>query len=580
MVLAQLKCPRGHCFLPCKPQGRQLSFCWVSTIKEFVDNEIQKVENLDTDEGRQQKILWDKFKEIFDPENEINKKNFQNEINQNFLVDVTDYDFSSKVVFIKYIMETNSFKKKFEEMNLEKKDKQLINYYLLSKIKNPGDYSDLETIYFNIEEKLDEPTEKSVIPPSGISIIDNRLSDYNFKKKLYKQMGYILIQNRDEKLQEYTFKNDLRVIKNARLDFDINNLFLYDEFTSKIDPQEVNKKVGYIISSLKKNGLYLIRQDKKTLLCNTDKITSSLVLPISSPNFKIDEKNYFDKITQNGGSNPPPILYNYEPTIKNKLELDEKINKLNSLIPNIKSREEECAVKKRAFALNINPGGQGESWECGEGLHKMRKEYTNLLEKLFVYKNYDFVKVTDKSGKDVWVGILKADVSLYHKTYEKFNIENFAKEIVKGINEKEEKIKSDRKLEQSKHKSYTGYLNQKGTELMEWWNSENYVKSYSYDYGYKFSYFDTLKIMGGLKKWQNNKNSFQDIVTVKDMPPELEEIIPISVVYRNLYSRVIGKDNIENKFDLNGNVVLSNGKNYVFRQDYPDQWIDVEKAKE
>jgi hypothetical protein len=86
--------------------------------------------------------------------------------------------------------------------------------------------------------------------------------------------------------------------------------------------------------------------------------------------------------------------------------------------------------------------------------------------------------------------------------------------------------------------------------------------------------------MGGLKKWQNNKNSFQDIVTVKDMPPELEEIIPISVVYRNLYSRVIGKDNIENKFDLNGNVVLSNGKNYVFRQDYPDQWIDVEKAKE
>jgi hypothetical protein len=535
-------------------------------IQNFVKNEINVDEK--TEEGRQQKELWATFKEIFNPRNAINKSRFQNEINEKYLVDVTDYDFSSKVLYIKYIMQTKRFTAEFEKMTEEKKDEELIKYYLLSKIKNPGVYIDLETIYFNIEENdLGEPKETSVIPPSEIPIIDERLRDYNFKKKLYKQIGYILIQNRDERLQEYTFKDNLRVIKNSQLDNNVNKLFLYDEFTKKINGNNgldnLDKNFEIIINSLKRKGLYLIQQDKTTLLCNTEKETFNIDNVKSNLN-KIHNGKYFDEISKNGGLNPPPILYNYESPIKTKTELDANIRQLGSLILDIKFKEEDCARKRRANALNINPSGQAESWDCGEGLHEKKKEYRNLLEKLFVYKNYDFVL---KKGK--WVGILKADVSLYKMIYDNFEINKFAENIVDDISKKEKD--AEKVIDTSWWP--------KG--FYDWWYKSNIIKSYLYIYGYKFSYFNTLEIKGGLKKWDNTVNMFNDINTVEDMPPELEPIIPISVVYQNLYSRVIGKRNKSgDNLDSNGNVVLSNGENYVFRQDYPDQWISVEKAKE
>ena len=529
-------------------------------IQNFLTDEIEKVKIVDPDEDRQQKKLWADFKKKFNPENDSNKSRFQNEINEKYLVDVNDYDFSSKVSYINYIMQTNMFTADFEKMNLKEKDNKLIKYYLLSKIKNPGVYIDLETIYFNIEENdSGEPIETSEIPPSGIPIIDERLRDYNFIKKLYKAIGYVLIQDRDERLQEYTFKDNLRVIKNTQLDNNVNNLFLYDEFTKKINGNglgDLNENFELIIISLKEKGLYLIQQDKTTLLCNTEEGTYDNN-DIESNLNKIHNGKYFNEISKNGGLNPPPILYDYESPIKTKTELDANISQLGEFTIKISERVEYCV------GYNFVLAEPNDKRICEKELNEMRAKYRNLLEKLFVYKNYDFVL---KKGK--WVGILKADVSLYKMIYNNFEIDKFAENIVDDISKKEEEAK--KMLDKS--------MRLKGWR--HWWWEKAVITTGKYIYGYEFSYFNTLKIKGGLKKWDNTVNMFKDINTVEDMPPELKPIIPISVVYQNLYSRVIGKVNSEDNLDPNGNVVLSNGKNYVFRQNYQDQWISVEKAKE
>jgi hypothetical protein len=130
------------------------------------------------------------------------------------------------------------------------------------------------------------------------------------------------------------------------------------------------------------------------------------------------------------------------------------------------------------------------------------------------------------------------------------------------------------KKEKNISKDFYSYI----TELGKYFYKEYYLNRIKYLYGCKFDYFDTLKFKGGLQKWQTSESKFEDIKTVSDMPAELESIIPISVVYQNLYSRLIGKKTNDKIFDSSGKVLLSDGNNYDFFHSVPNQWADVTRV--
>jgi hypothetical protein len=470
------------------------------------------------------KDLIEKIMIAIDPKDESNVKGFMTDAKK-YLINGDDsfqkVDENESELTKEYIVKTIT-----PQTNID--DKVFYYLKLSPDIVNSSELQ--KRLYFGIEN----------YPSTGIGKVDGFLQNQDFKDALHKKIGFLLTENSISGSQRYKLEDTLKIelangnIKNVTSASDILFDNDFEKFFLVNFAYDKDYSINKIYSVLSENGLYLQVQEKipgKTniFLSNTQKVNFAIApMDLKNDGSKIIKLNKkFNNIVRENEDtdtkSAPPILYNY--TISNTHDIDNKI------IIEKENLERHLISRSRQAGQGLdNPLENME-------IEKIRKIYVSLITEKFVSNNYVF-----SNG----IGLLKQDIALYEKTYEGFDIDAFTSKISDSLTDRETKMSA---LIENKPTatSYTEYL-WSWLEYISLTKSD-YLTFYSYNYGYKFDYFDNLELKGDLNLWYKKGEPKKHITNITDIPSKLDSIIPLSVLYDNVNNRII-KKNPDGTFEI------------------------------
>lgn len=470
------------------------------------------------------KDLIEKIMIAIDPKNESNVEDFMTDA-KNYLINGDDsfqkVDENESELTKKYIVKTIS-----PQTDIDDKV-----FYYLKLSPDIIDSSELQKrLYFGIEN----------YPSTGIGKVDGFLLNQDFKDALHKKIGFLLTENSISGSQRYKLEDTLKIQLSNGQNAIVNSIddILIDDklniFLNGITAYDKDSIVNKIYSTLSKNGLNLQRQKRgdgtmASFLCNTEKPNFYVVEPYDLKNndnniMKLDEHLndiIRGKEKKERSVNAPPILYNYQA----------------QNTPNI---EQAIIETKKILIEVINNAVAGELSLAGDLTTKeWIEKYNKLISELFVKNNYEF-----SNG----IGVLKQDIELYKKTYIDFDFNAFTSKISDSLTDRETKISA---LIENKPTttSYTEYFWSWLEYIQKYLSESDYLKFFSYNYGYQFDYFDNLELKGDLNLWYEKGQPKKHITNIADIPSKLNSIIPLSVLYDNVNNRII-KKNQDGTFEI------------------------------
>jgi hypothetical protein len=585
-----------------RPQDAASVFSAIFTLINF--SEI-KDEDEDKDEIYKNilKSLKSEFEKILNMEITPENQQFIRKIIQEINPENPEIVKNFKKQYINYITGKNDLE--YEKFN----DSNILKEFIENKIsklnESQPDYDAILIFYFikfimeknlNYEEILKKMYFTENIDKIGIEKIDNKIkSDPDFKRKLLTQIGFLLTEKANIYKQLFRVSENLKIKNeidvtivpppiidvtkpsdillnnkdlNDRLNIDvIIGQSLYGPSITAYDFMK-NKLIENLNSI---NGLYLTRQkdpiERKTITLLTNKkenTYSETFLSYIQPDdigltkdaniLELYPDSYLDEITINGINDNdlliPPILYD--------VEIDDRSQILIEL----------NALKKQLQEYKEIHDSNTQDQEIIKASEKAHTKYINYLAKLAILDNYYLY--TDPSTKKK-IRILKQDIALYKSTYIDFNQDEYCKKLLDHITDRNKIVET--KLNDPQNKTYFGaFVDGISYVFSSFWSDHSLTIAKFRDYynglfGYKFNYFDTLELSGDLKIWDEtlfrSTNELKPIKKITDIPEKIDYLIPISILYKNIFNRFLDKSGEQYtiKYDYKNIKTIANSGN-------------------